>query len=332
MKTIMKLSLLIAILAIALTTVGCDSDAQLTVPAAFDQTVQIRTTINNPSTDYPIWAGQNINAGTMTVSNDNDNLYISYNMSGDWQLKATHLHIASSLAGIPKNKAGVPIPGQFMYSTTHNPFVTSYTYQFSLSSLGYGFGSNIVIAAHAEVTKYNPTNLTWQNETGWGGNVAGPGNRWWFYAPYTIVQPTRSGDPTPFVAETAMIRMNDVANDFSFPWGTHPWFSYVKHTPDNSPDTFYFYAAQHYRVGEVKVWKDANSLYVQIDLDGNYEMQQSHLNVQLTGYSGNPAFGLFPYKVTHSPRVKNYTYQIPWNAAWTGNELNISLHGEVGPF
>jgi len=101
---------------------------------------------------------------------------------------------------------------------------------------------------------------------------------------------------------------------------------------DSQPDTFYFYAGQHYRVGEVEIWKDGDYLYVQVDLDGSYQMTESHLNVLLTGYSGTPAFGLFPWTADHDPKVNTHMYKVAWNPQWSGQELNISLHGVVGPF
>lgn len=187
-----------------------------------------------------------------------------------------------------------------------------------------------MVAAHAEVVKLRPDN-TYQSETGWGGIISGGGPRWWYYAAYTIVAPPTDPDPV-FNVETAMLRMNDLPNDFSNRWGNNPWFSYVNLTPSTNQQTFYFYAAQHYRVGEAKIWKDASKLYVKIDLNAPYQMQQTHLNVQTTGYSGNPSFGLFPYKATHDPKVNTYTYQVPWQAVWNNVDLKVALHGEVGPF
>ncbi len=328
MKAIVKLSILLIISLLVLT--ACETSPNFTEPEIMQSIMNIKSVNLNQSSEYPLWAGQNIDTGNLYVSNDAQNLYVSYVTENGWKLKATHMHVATSLAGIPKNKQGVPVPGKFAFSSSHNPYITEYTYQIPLSSLGLSFGQNIVVAAHAEVLKERPDG-SYQQETAFGGNVAGPGNRWWYYATYTIVQPQSDDDPV-FNTETAMLRMNDVPNDFSYRWGTHPWFSYVKHAPSTQPQTFYFYAGQHYRVGEAQVWKDASFLYVQIDLDNPYEMTESHLNVQLQGYSGTPSFGLFPYKANHTPKVSTYQYKVPFKSEWVGQNLSIALHGVVGPF
>lgn len=340
MNTKYRLFLLMGTVLLALFVMGCQSKVDITGPAKgdalqsgnFNQVADLKILNNVVPAVFPIWAGQNINVGTMTVFNDNDYLYITYDVTGGWMLTETHVHVADNLAGIPKTKQGVPIPGQFMYSMMHNPPVTTYTYNILLADHDLEVGDNIAIAAHAVVVNGNYPDGEYQSETGWGGPMPGPGPRWWYYLEYTI-QDYRDDDDDPgFGTETAMIRMYDNPNDFTYNWGNHPWFSYVKSIPAMTPQTYYFYAGQHYKVGEVEIWKDGNFLYVQTDLIAPYEMAESHLNVQLTGYSGPPAFGLFPYTMDHTPHVTTYTYQVPWQPAWDNMELNISLHGVVGPF
>ncbi len=136
--------------------------------------------------EFTLWAGQHINSGSLFIYNDQDYLYVTFATTGNWVIMKTHLHIASSLNGIPKNKQGIPVPGQFAYSTTHNPAVTEYTYSFLLSDLGYNVGDSFVVAAHAEVGMFDLDGNLVQEETAWGGNTPGPGNRWWYYATFTV--------------------------------------------------------------------------------------------------------------------------------------------------
>lgn len=328
MKTIFKTAILMIVALLALN--ACNSNPMMSDLEIMDSMVNIKSVTGFQASESPIWAGQNVNAGSLIITNDAQNLYVTYSLTNGWLLNATHLHIASNLAGIPKNRQGIPIPGQFAYSNTFDPRVTEYTYQFSLASLNLTYGSNIVVAAHAEVVKPLSDN-TLQKETAWGGANPGGGPRWWHYANFTVIAPPTNPDPV-FNTETAMLRMNDMPNDFSNPWGTHPWFTYVNLIPESAQQTFYFYAAQHYRVGEAKIWKDAGFMYVKIDLDAPYKMSETHLNVQLQGYSGNPAFGLFPYTATHDPLANTYTYQVPWQAVWNNADLKVALHGVVGPF
>ncbi len=123
--------------------------------------------------------------------------------------------------------------------------------------------------------------------------------------------------------ETAMARMNDDPNDFTNKFDGHPWFSYLKLTPKADEDTFYFYAAQHYKVGEVDIWKENGNLYVYIRMADGYTLQETHINVQ-TSLDANPspqssAFGQYPYR----------SGVIPWNDEWDGKELYITVHGVV---
>jgi len=341
MKTTYKLIFVLSIITIALVLMGCQDNAniaghekvQILNESTANQTYSIKATNAQQAVQFPIWAGQNINAGNVSVFNDANYLYVTYNLTGGWMMTESHVHFGVTLNDIPRTSKGIPIPGQFMYKTIHNPPVLTYTYNIPYASFGFNYGDQLVISAHAGFVNGNYPNGTYQSQTGWGGNIAGPGPRWWYYFQYTLVDPNNNNDDDPdFGVETAMIRMYDNPSDFTYRWGTHPWFSYVKTTPVTNPQTYFFYAAQHYRVGEVDIWKDANYLYVQIDLDNPYQMQQTHLNVKLTGYSGPPAFGLFPYTMAHNPRVTTYTYMVPWQSAWDNMELNVSLHGEVGPF
>lgn len=101
----------------------------------------------------PLLAGQDIEVGNVTVSNDGDNLYVQYNITEEgWCLTETHVHVATSLEGIPQ-KNGNPIPGQFEYNGEHD-CVTEYTYEIPLTredGTNWDDGTNLVIAAHAVV-------------------------------------------------------------------------------------------------------------------------------------------------------------------------------------
>lgn len=93
-------------------------------------------------------AGQHIDVGDVNVWNDGTNLYVQYVLDDPWVMTESHLHVATSLAGIPQKK-GNPPPGQFDYSDPHGP-VTDYTYTINLT---WTAGTPLYIAAHAEVIK-----------------------------------------------------------------------------------------------------------------------------------------------------------------------------------
>jgi len=117
--------------------------------------------LSTPEREYPILestlkAGQNIDAGTLTVTNDGTNLYVEYQTIDGWEMTETHLAVECSLEEIPQTQpnkkgkgGGNPIPGHFEYSAEHDPAVTKHTEIISLSELG--CGNKLFIAAHAVV-------------------------------------------------------------------------------------------------------------------------------------------------------------------------------------
>jgi hypothetical protein len=126
-----------------------------------------------------LMAGKNKVAGTVTITNDYENLYFTYETIGDWYLKETHLHVGATLADFPLNRNGSPKIGQFKYKMVHNPPVQTYTYVVSLGA--FEDGDTILFAAHAVVQSQ-----TYGQETGWAGCYDFGGGSWATYCDYTI--------------------------------------------------------------------------------------------------------------------------------------------------
>ena len=143
-----------------------------------------------------LYAGQTIDAGTVTVSNDQDFLYVTYSGANDWLLKETHLHIAASLAEIPQTKKGNPKVGGFDYQWSYATPVQEDTYVVSLADLGYTADgvTELVIAAHAVVVQLDANGNEIANETGWGDGFDFPGNSWAMYFAYTLQSCQTGGD------------------------------------------------------------------------------------------------------------------------------------------
>jgi hypothetical protein len=112
-------------------------------------------------------AGQTMNAGNVTVSNDADFIYVTYSTTNGWVLTQTHLYVGDC-ALIPVNNPGNPIPGQFPYSGTHAN-LTTYTYQIPIAQIP--AGSCGCIAAHSVVKQYNSNNQVINTQTAWGNGV-----------------------------------------------------------------------------------------------------------------------------------------------------------------
>jgi len=131
--------------------------------------------------------------------------------------------------------------------------------------------------------------------------------------------------------ETAWARMYDYPNDFTYEFPGSNWATYIIHQPTENQETFYLYAAQHYRVGELKVWKNTTHLLIEYNLDIGYEISESHLHIatsveDIPQKNGNPIPGQFDYAENHNPRVDEYVYAIPWDSNWDNKELYIAAH------
>jgi len=128
--------------------------------------------------EIPLLAGQTIDVGFMTVSNNQNSLIIVYHAENGWTITETHLAVATSLAGIPQTKKGNPIPGQFPYYTSHSPGVTEVVHV--VNSNAWPTGTRLYIAAHAVVVSGG------SNETAWGDGLDFPGNNWATYFNYDV--------------------------------------------------------------------------------------------------------------------------------------------------
>jgi hypothetical protein len=104
----------------------------------------------SPTTTQVLYAGQTLPVGSVTVCNDETNLYVTFTTTGTNYMRETHLAVETLLSDIPQTKTGNPIPGKFEYKTTHVPAVKETTYTILLASLGTG---PYYIAAHASLDK-----------------------------------------------------------------------------------------------------------------------------------------------------------------------------------
>jgi len=325
MKTILKCTVVLLLLAVLLA--GCQKNQSLTGP----KTNYVENNLKNPSdqksSSYPLMTTQNIQVGTISVTNDETNLYVTYSMFTDWMLHKSYLHVASSLSGIPLLPNGMPNPVHFEFSNIHNPAVAQYSYQIPLSDFNFHGGDQIIIAANASVKIANPQNNPSQQYTAWGGDNVGSGPRWWSYIVYMVEEILPE-----MHTEMAMMRMNDIPTDFTYPWCSQEWYTYIATMPTYDPQTYYFYAKQKVRVGIVEIWRDNVFLYTKINMDTPYRLTDSHLNVQVAAYSGIPDCCHFPCCVHLCPCQCTFRQKIEWQKEWDGQKLYVALAGQVGPF
>jgi hypothetical protein len=122
-----------------------------------------------PTTTVALIAGQTINAGNVTVTNDANFIYVTYNTANGYVLTKTHLYVGGCDL-IPLTNSGNPRPGQFPYKTTHSGGLTTYTYQVPISAIpALSCGC---IAAHSQVVKYGTNGAVIDQQTAWGNGTA----------------------------------------------------------------------------------------------------------------------------------------------------------------
>ncbi len=109
-------------------------------------------------------AGQNMVVGTVSVTNDDEQVCVTYALDEDalaegWLIYETHLAIANEKDGIPQtrgNRWGTnPIPGQFPYGDDELEGVEYYTECITFDELGFGICNEAYIAAHAVVKRFD---------------------------------------------------------------------------------------------------------------------------------------------------------------------------------
>ena len=226
------------------------------------------------STVWQLTAGQTIPVGSVIVRNDRDNIYVTYNLSDQKNPNSCfgtlHLWGGTNLADLPTSGGGNPIPGQFPYSFDATGLRT-HTFTIPIADrLGPACDAalSLYIVSHAEVDlDCNPA-TTDNQETAFGGDLAGgSGNRWWFYGNYTLCCP-RPPVTEPPVAECT----EETAWGGTTP-GTGPawWYYYDNNLMDENGlvRTQPIYAGQNLTDGTVTC-NEAGSLSIAL---GSWSLQ-----------------------------------------------------------
>lgn len=147
-------------------------------------------------TTWTLWAGQTKNVGTVTVSNDSVNLYITYALSDEQVAAGTtfgelHAWAGSSLEGLPGGGTSRPSPGLMAQRPGGARFdatgKTSYTFIMPLVGKIVDqetCGATLFVVTHAEINYAGGGEK--DGDTAYGGDKPGAGNAWWYYGEYTV--------------------------------------------------------------------------------------------------------------------------------------------------
>ena len=158
--------------------ISIDKNSQINlVPTTFTKE-QIESNSCGEIVTTTLFAGQHINAGTVTISNDETNLYVTYSVTGNWWLSETHLYVGS-VNNLPLNGGGNPKIGHFPYHGNHE-LVKTYPFTIPLDQLEDCF----IVSAHAVVIKKENGEVTGSETAFADGNNEFPGNRWGWYIDY----------------------------------------------------------------------------------------------------------------------------------------------------
>jgi hypothetical protein len=235
-------------------------------------------------------AGQNFVAGTVTVTNNDFNVYVTYQTSNEWELNEVHLYVGPK-AGIPINPNGSPKIGQFPINVT-NLYQKTYTVAIPITWTDECF----VIAAHAVVTKTDGT--SYQTETAWSEGPRFKNNAWAMYSEICLKDCIPDCDYT-----------NETAYGGSLLGGGNAWWYYYSNDGTQQP----IYAGKVLVDGAYVQYNNGQLL---IELGPNMELTPVSEAVKIQGYDvlplTRPASGLFTtYKGTSlTPTVGTFAYYV----------------------
>ncbi|MCW4012493.1 MAG: hypothetical protein NWF07_05810 [Candidatus Bathyarchaeota archaeon] len=319
MKTMKKIGLALT-LAVLLTTFA--------LPVASAEPISCGDSVT-------LWAGQHIDAGSVTVSNDEDYIYVTYSTNDPWVLTETHLDIELQYLDFPMTKKGSPKVGNFAYQMTHDPAVTEYTYEIPMDQAWWDQGT-VVIAAHAVVMVFENGEMI-EEETGWA--EGGPfGKSWATYFEYTICKETPPPPPQEYGTETAFAYGRAYANDF-LENGFNRW-GWTNGPLDMGVYNFPIYAGAGQSditkgtyVGDLLIFYDGYMMFVDYVMHPGYFMLETHLYVGTEMFptlGGEPTVAPGQYSYIHGdlPEVMHDGYIV----SGLSGPVYVIAHATVGNY
>ncbi len=166
---------------------------------------------------YGLWAGKTISAGSVSVVNDNQNLYVT--VSSPALIKEVHIYLYDSLAALPTSR---PVPGLAPYSAKN---VNSNQVTVTIPTASIVSGKTYYLAVHVALTaaagETNPTILALAGQTAYAAGNTTPSftgkGAWYFVIGYTVTPIVDEDDE--FTSETAWAYGGAYAVEF----GTTRW-------------------------------------------------------------------------------------------------------------
>lgn len=132
----------------------------------------------SPTTSVDLIAARTTPVGTVEMSNDDENLYVTYRTSSDQPIRKTALFVGDEASAIPTSGGGNPRVGHFPYRANHPDGTSEVIWEVALDGRA---GSTVVVAAFAEVGE--------DREGAWAEGLAiDEGSSWATYTTHVAVE------------------------------------------------------------------------------------------------------------------------------------------------
>ena len=158
------------------------------VPNKPNQDTVIENSENDHCGDAVVFefiAGQKIDVGEITVTNDQSKIYVTYQTTGNWWITETHLFVGKK-SDLPLTASGNPKIGHYPYHGEHD-HVQSIQFVIDIDS-DWTVDKNgefcVTISMHASVVLKNSEGNVQQSETAFGKGdqpIEFEGSRWGWY-------------------------------------------------------------------------------------------------------------------------------------------------------
>ncbi|MDZ4182760.1 MAG: hypothetical protein U1B83_07790 [Candidatus Cloacimonadaceae bacterium] len=192
MKTMIKISMLMSLTVLFIA--GCQTNPTVPEQSVFDTSVNYAYTVGGEISQQPILNDRMQNAGSIAVSNDARNIYITYTMDNGWLMTETDLRISKDVSGLPGVSLTLPVPLDFQYRTNHSPALKIFTYRIALDAHRLRADDDIRIMANATLIKSSGAGDLPERESLMNRDPRNPRVMWNAAAKYTIKASRNGGD------------------------------------------------------------------------------------------------------------------------------------------
>ena len=173
--------------------------AALGPPAPFNALVPTVPEVCGSET-VALLADQTLAVGEVTISNDDEFVYVSFHTTGGWSLTETHVAVVDDPAALA-NSGRRLVPGRFPEKAVHDPPVTVAHYAIPLAD----DEDEVYVAAHADIVNGDRT------EGAWAEGEARDGGGWASYMTYGVASCDESNEIGP---EGGQIETDQATLDF----------------------------------------------------------------------------------------------------------------------